>query len=414
MQFPRTHIEVSLTTNGIYLRDPAATRRLRIYGRSFRDVMEDVQRFIYVRGFQVPPGIVKFMLKRVGLPEVDIIVEKYDLTDDDLRELSQALEVLDTLKDKNISLMGVIKLLEDADSNLMESTLTLEDLKIDTPAPQKMQVWDIPIDEEVQNLVYSFHPENISESISTPRTQLSDDSKPVTFIWDDPEVAATIEEASETEKLSLEAVSDFYDLKTLFLGEEGVGVNSIIYESNLKLGNDYSSLNLPPTNPYTFSNIVQNNGANVRVDAWTFQKSIEAKIPKIEFYSGSGIVVLVYSVAERWSFDSLDFWVREVSNVFMIPPPIIIVGNKTDLRDHPVYDEDDEVEIPVSTEEAREYCNKVARTLGENGQSHPLFFIETSTITGKGITELLKKIVEFWQDNERPSMPATEQHIPTL
>jgi GTPase SAR1 family protein len=414
MQFPRTNIDVSLTPNGIYLRDPATTRRLRIIGRSFREVMEDVQRFIYMRGFQVPPGIVKFMLKRVGLPEVDMIVEDNELTDDDILELAQALKVLDDLKDKNISLMDVIKLLDDADSTMMTSSLALENLKIDAPAPQKLNVWDIPVDEEVQTLVYSFHPENISESISTPRTQLPEDTKPVTFIWDDPEVAATIEEASETEKLSPDAISDFYDLKTLFLGEEGVGVNSVIFESNLKLENDYSSLNLPPTNPFTFSNIVQNNGASVRVDAWTFEKSMQAKIPKTEFYSGSGIVVLVYSVAERWSFDSLDFWIREVSNAFLIPPPIIIVGNKTDLRDHPVYDEDDEVDIPVSTEEALEYCNKVARTLGENGQSHPLFFIETSTITGKGIAELLKKIVDFWQDNERPSMPATEQHVPTL
>ncbi len=414
MQFPRTNIEVSLKTNGIYLRDPATTRRLKIIGRSFRDVMEDVQRFIYMRGFQVPPGIVKFMLKRIGLPEVDIIVEKYELTDADVLELSQALTVLDGLKDKNIPIMGVMKLLDDVESDLMVSSLSLEDLKTDTPAPQKLSVWDIPIDDEVQNLVYSFHPENLAASVSTPRTQFSDDVEPVKFIWDAPEIATTIEDTSESEKLSIELASDFYDLKTLFLGEEGVGVNSILFECNLKLGNDYSSLNLPPTNPYTYSNIVQDNGTNVRVDAWTFEKSMDAKLPKTEFYSGSGMVVLVYSVAERWSFDSLDFWVREVSNSFVIPPPILIVGNKTDLRDHPVNDEDDEVDTPVSTEEAREYCNKVARTLGENGKSHPLFFIETSTITGAGITELLNKIVSFWQDNDRPSMPATEQNVPTL
>ena len=211
-----------------------------------------------------------------------------------------------------------------------------------------------------------------------------------------------------------EGVPDILDLKVLFLGEEGVGVNSIIFECNLKLGNDYSSLDLPPTRPFTYSNIIERNDANVRVDAWTFEKSTEAKVPKTEFYTGSGIVVLVYSVAERWSFDSLDFWIREVSNAFLIPPPIIVVGNKTDLRDHPVYDDDDEVEVPVSTEEAREYCDEIAKTLGENGQSHPLFFIETSTITGQGITELLNKIIDFWQSNERPSMPATEQHVPTL
>jgi GTPase SAR1 family protein len=225
---------------------------------------------------------------------------------------------------------------------------------------------------------------------------------------------ASIEDVSEEVKSTPEAISDLFDLKVLFLGEEGVGVNSIIFECNLKLGNDYSSLELPPTRPFTYSNIVEHNDANVRVDAWTFPKSMEAKVPKTEFYTGSGIVALVYSVADRWSFDSLDFWVREVSNAFLIPPPIIIVGNKTDLRDHPVIeDEDDEVDIPVSTEEASEYCSKVAKTLGENGQTHPVFFIETSTITGQGIADLLNKIVDFWQANERPSMPATEQHAPT-
>jgi GTPase SAR1 family protein len=263
-------------------------------------------------------------------------------------------------------------------------------------------------------LVYSFHSENIPTSTPTPRTQSSEEEKPVKFIWDDPEVVATLEDVSEEEEVPSEVVSDIYDLKVLFLGEEGVGVNSIIFECNLKLGKDYSSLDLPPTRPFTFSNIVEYNDASVRVDAWTFPKSMEAKIPKTEFYTGSGIVALVYSVADRWSFDSLDFWVREVANAFLIPPPIIIVGNKTDLRDHPVYDdEDDEVDIPVSTEEALEYINKVAKTLGEDGQSHPVFFIETSTITGQGIADLLNKIVDLWQTNERPSMPATEQHVPT-
>jgi GTPase SAR1 family protein len=415
MQFPRTNIEVSLKTNGLYLRDPATTRRVRIIGRSFRDVMEDVQRFIYIRGFQVPPSIVKFMLKREGLPEVDRFVEQYDLTEDDLLELSQALNALDNLTDELLSPLGEAKqLLDDLESSLGILSTNLEGLKTDTPAPQELSIWDVPVDEEVQSFVYSFHPENLDTSISTPRTQSSTDAKPVKFIWDAPDVCETIKCESDNDDFPVEVVSDLYELKTLFLGEDGVGVNSILFECNLKLGNDYSSLNLPPTNPHTFSNIIQDNDNNIRIDAWTFEKSMESKISKTEFYSASGIIVLVYSIAERWSFDSLDFWIREVSNSFVIPPPIIIVGNKKDLRDLPVQDDEDELDTPVSTEEAREYCNKVARTLGENGTAHPLFFIETSTITGYGISELLKKIVELWQDNDRPSMPASEQHVPTL
>jgi GTPase SAR1 family protein len=376
--------------------------------------MEEVQRFAYLRGFNVPTPILKFILKRIGLPEVDVIPGEDELTKEDLLELSRALNVLDSLKDEFLSPTGKGGIPDDIRSNLIHPTSEPEDLKTDAPAPQQTSIWDIPLSDEVKGLVYSFHEENIPTSTPTPRTQSSEEEKPVKFIWDDPEVVAALQDVSEDDKSTPEAISDIYDLKVLFLGEEGVGVNSIIFESNLKLGNDYSSLDLPPTRPFTFSNIVENDDMNVRVDAWTFPKSTEAKVPKTEFYTGTGIVTLVYSVADRWSFDSLDFWIREISNAFLIPPPIIVVGNKTDLRDHPVHDEDDEVEIPVSTEEAREYCNKVAKSLGEDGNSHPLFFIETSTITGQGIAELLNMIVDFWQANERPSMPATEQHVPTL
>jgi GTPase SAR1 family protein len=414
MQIPGTNIDVSLKVNRICIADPAVNRRLKFAGRSFKEIMEEVQRFAYLRGFNVPLPILKFILKRIGLPEVDVIPGEDELTKEDLLELSRALNVLDSLKDEFLSPTGKSSIPDVIESNLIHPVPELENLKMDVPAPQETSIWDVPESDEVKGLVYSFHGENIPTSTSTPRTQSADESEPVKFIWDDPEVVASLEDVSQDEKSMPEGVPEILDLKVLFLGEEGVGVNSIIFECNLKLGNDYSSLDLHPTRPFTYSNIVERNDANVRVDAWTFQKCTEAKVPKTEFYTGSGIVVLVYSVAERWSFDSLDFWIREVSNAFLIPPPMIVVGNKTDLRDHPVYDDDDEVEIPVSTEEAREYCSKVAKTLGENGQSHPLFFIETSTITGQGITELLNKIIDFWQSNERPSMPATEQHVPTL
>jgi GTPase SAR1 family protein len=414
MQIPGTNIDINLKVNRIYIADPAVNRRLKFAGRSFKEIMEEVQRFAYLRGFNVPHPILKFILKRIGLPEVDVIPGEDELTKEDLLELSRALNVLDSLKDEFLSPTGKGGIPDEIKSNLLHPSPEVEELKTDAPAPQKMSVWDVPLSDEVKGLVYSFHSENIPTSTPTPRTQSSEEEKSVKFIWDDPEVIASLEDASEVEKSSPESVSDIYDLKVLFLGEEGVGVNSILFECNLKLGNDYSSLDLPPTQPFTFSNIVEQNEANVRVDAWTFPKSTEAKVPKTEFYTGSGIVTLVYSVADRWSFDSLDFWIREISNAFLIPPPIIIVGNKTDLRDHPVYDEDLEADSPVTTEEAREYCDKIAKTLGENGQSHPLLFIETSTITGQGITELLNTIVDFWQANERPSMPATEQHAPTL
>ncbi|MFW9767291.1 MAG: hypothetical protein ACFFF9_15625 [Candidatus Thorarchaeota archaeon] len=413
MQIPGTNIEVSLKVNRVSIVDGVISRRLKYTGRSFKEVMEDVQRFAYLRGFNVPQPILKFILKRIGLPEVDIIPGEEELTKDDLLELARALNVIESLKDEFLSPTGKLIDSDDIKISLTSELPIPQELKLEVPAPQTMNIWDVPLSEEVTGLVYSFHAENIPTTTPTPRTQSSENDKPVKFVWDMPDDILPVTEMPETDQFSAEPVSNLFDLKVLFLGEDGVGVNSIIFESNLKLGNEYPSLDIPPTKPFTYSNIVEHNQANVRVDAWTFQKSIDEKIPKTEFYTGAGIVVIVYSVAERWSFESLDFWIKEVSNVFLIPPPMIIVGNKTDLRDHPVYDEEDDFEVPVTTEEARAYCEKAAKSMGENGQSHPLFFMETSTITGEGIADLLNKIVDFWSTNERPSMPATEQHAPT-
>ena len=55
MQIPGTNIDISLKVNRIYIVDPAVNRRLKFAGRSFKDIMEEAQRFAYLRGFNVPP-----------------------------------------------------------------------------------------------------------------------------------------------------------------------------------------------------------------------------------------------------------------------------------------------------------------------------------------------------------------------
>ncbi len=80
------------------------------------------------------------------------------------------------------------------------------------------------------------------------------------------------------------------------------------------------------------------------------------------------------------------------------------------MRDSLYASDEEEFETPVTTEEGREFCTRAAKQLGVNGQSHPLLFMETSSVTGQGIAELLNNIVDLWLTNERPSMPAVESH----
>jgi GTPase SAR1 family protein len=419
MRIPGTTIDVSLKVNRVYVAHEGVAKKVKYSGRSFQDVLEEVQRFAYLRGANVPATILKFILKRVGIPEVDVIPGEDELTKEDLLELSRALTALDSLKDEFLSSSGTGAIPEDIKRRLITTGTEMEEVEEPTPmlhVETPDTVWDLPQSEEVTGLIYSFHSENLPTSMPTPRTESkpSEAPKAARFLWDDPEAIAQLPDDVPAQEVSAEVASEILDLKSLFLGEKGVGVGSILFECNLRLGNDYESLGLPESRPFVYSNIVEHEEKSVRLDAWSFQKSMDAKVPRGEFYTGTGVVVIVYSVADRWSFDSLDFWIREVTNEFLIPPPIIVVGNKTDLRDHPVYgDEDDEFEVPVTTEEARSYCEEMAMRFGENGVPHPITFMETSSVTGQGVTDLLHKIVETWLANEMPSMPAVEQNVPT-
>jgi GTPase SAR1 family protein len=420
MQIPGTNLEVTSKVDRVYITHEGVAKRVKFTGRSFKDVMEEVQRFAYLRGFNVPATILKFILKRIGLPEVDRIPGEEQLTKEDLLELSRALTALDFLKDEFLSPLRTAEVPEEIKKSLLVDSHNLEDITpeilVETAQVEtKQTIWDLPLSEEVSELIFSFHGENIPVSTPTPRTASESEAESSTarFIWDDPEAVELIANLHPEDNAPVEASSELNELKVLFLGERGVGISSILFECNLKETSEVAIQSVGETEAQAHSNIVRFDDKNVHLDAWSFPQGLETKIPKTEFYTGAGIVVLVYSVADRWSFDSLDFWVREVSNTFLIPPPIIIVGNKTDLRDHPVFDdEDDELDTPVTTEEAQDLCDQISKRVGGKDQFHPVFFMETSSVTGQGISNLLDKIIEFWFANERPSMPAVEEHVP--
>jgi len=406
MQIPGTNLEIDSKVDRVYISHEGVVKRVKYTGRSFRDVMEEVQRFAYLRGFNVPATILKFILKRIGLPEVERIPGEEQLTKEDLLELSRTLTALDSLKDEFLSPFRSAEVPDEITKSLLihspiqgEARLEIqEEAKLEIQEEQKVSIWDLPLSEEVTGLIYSFHSENIPVSTPTPRTESTSDSKKTQkFIWDDPEAVEQLEDLVEAENVHVEVPSELLDLKVLFLGERGVGIKSILFECNLKITNDSKSQSLSEAQTPAHSNIIGFNDQNFRLDAWTFPQGLENKIPKTEFYTGTGIVVLAYSVADRWSFESLDFWVREITNSFLIPPPIIVVGNKTDLRDHPVFDDEDEMDSPVTTEEAQAFCNQIAKRIGGKNQVHPLFFMETSSVTGQGISDLLEKIINFWE-----------------
>jgi Ras-related protein Rab-5C len=90
------------------------------------------------------------------------------------------------------------------------------------------------------------------------------------------------------------------------------------------------------------------------------------------YYRGAHVVLLVFAVNDRASFDEVDEWSSSVSRELGNTATLIIVGNKCDLS------------RTVTFEDAQ----KKAASLNAN-------YVETCAITGAGITTLFDKVAEI-------------------
>ena len=127
------------------------------------------------------------------------------------------------------------------------------------------------------------------------------------------------------------------DLKVILLGEPGVGKTNIISRFISNEFNDNSN----PTLGSTFGEkrIEKENFIyNLKVWDTTGQEKYHS-VTKL-FIKGSHIVILVYSITNLKSFESLKFWNNYLKDELNRDNYVLaIVGNKTDLIDLEVVDE---------------------------------------------------------------------------
>ncbi len=118
------------------------------------------------------------------------------------------------------------------------------------------------------------------------------------------------------------------------------------------------------------------------------------------YYEGCKGLIVVYSVVNQDSFDHIEDWLVQAQGFMGKLPPLLIIGNKTDLR---LDRSSGEV---VSTQEGQDF----SRIIRERLRTKTLF-IETSALTGHNIDEAFKALVGMMleqagqgsQDAKKPS-----------
>ncbi|MFW9933736.1 MAG: GTP-binding protein [Candidatus Thorarchaeota archaeon] len=102
------------------------------------------------------------------------------------------------------------------------------------------------------------------------------------------------------------------------------------------------------------------------------------------YYDGAHGLILVYSVVNRESFDNARQWLVEAKGFMGKLPPLIIAGNKTDLRAR--YSKEE----TVTTDEGIKFTEDISLEMRA-----PAYFIETSALTGDNIDKAFRELAKM-------------------
>ena len=164
------------------------------------------------------------------------------------------------------------------------------------------------------------------------------------------------------------------EIKVILIGESGTGKTSLI---NAAIGLQFKE-NLESTTINSFSSKkVKINGKEYVLNLWdTIGQEKFRSLTKI-FVKDSKIVLLVYDITRKQTFEELNFWYKMIQDILGEEPILGICGNKQDLF----------VREQVKEETAKKYAEGKNIPFKLTSAKNPLTF-------NKFLEELVGKYVE--------------------
>ena len=136
------------------------------------------------------------------------------------------------------------------------------------------------------------------------------------------------------------------EIKIILLGDSGVGKTSLI---NIALGQKFSDLMLTTLNLSYSVKKVFINDKEYKLNLWdTIGQERYQQLTKL-FYKNSKIVIYVYECIKRKTFESLNFWIKDVESNIGNNYIKGVVANKIDLY----------VNEEVKSQEGEEFAEKI-------------------------------------------------------
>jgi Ras-related protein Rab-11A len=141
------------------------------------------------------------------------------------------------------------------------------------------------------------------------------------------------------EEVNSNEVKEDYKLKVVIVGDSGVGKTNLIkrFVSNTFTPNSKATVGVE-----FISKSYRINNQVFKIEMWDTAGQERYKSITAAYYKGAKGALIVYDTTQKTSFENIDKWMAEIKDKSSKDMKLMIVGNKTDLKD----------ERQVKTEEA--------------------------------------------------------------
>ena len=164
---------------------------------------------------------------------------------------------------------------------------------------------------------------------------------------------------------------DNYDLifKIVLIGDSGVGKTNILTRF---ISNEFSLTTQATVGVEFGSKIIKKGEKLIKLQIWDTAGQERYKSITSAYYKGSKGAFVVYDISRKSTFDNVDKWIDELKNNGSEDVLIMLVGNKSDLKDKREISEED---------------------VQKKAQLYNVAFCETSALEGKNIEYAFESLI---------------------
>ena len=123
---------------------------------------------------------------------------------------------------------------------------------------------------------------------------------------------------------------EYYKLKLIVLGDSGVGKTNIIRRY---VSDTFSTDTKATVGVEFFTKNFKINNDVLKLEIWDTAGQERYKSITSAYYKGSRGCLLVYDITRSATFDDVEKWMAEVKEKVMGSLKMLIIGNKSDLKD---------------------------------------------------------------------------------